>query len=159
MTKLTVAQTKKDLEQYFTDCDPHLDTVDIVVHGTLPNGKRNPVGEIKTVPTKTKQKPYTISGVARAIGLTTSQFKKLTNNSKDKSLPKLSPAVKKLLVEALQKVEEYAEKQLYSGKATGAQFALKNIGEWRDRFEHDNPGLNQAVAELEGSIAKALKSK
>ncbi len=158
-TKLTTQTARKKIKDYFDNCDPHIETVELVIHDKLKDGTRNPVGKIKKVPTKTKQRPYTVSGLAYALGLTTKEFRSLTepNYKKKKGMPTMSPGVRKLLIEALQKVEEYAEKQLYSGKASGAQFALKNIGEWKDKFEHDSPGLSNAVSELEGVIAKALK--
>ena len=155
---LTTATAKKKIKEYFDNCDSHITEVEVVVHGTLPNGKRNPVGEVKKVPTKTKQKPYTMSGLASAIGLTTKEFKDIARPEyiAKKGSIRVSPAIKKILIEAVQRVEEYAEKSLYSNKTSGAQFVLKNIGDWKDKVEVDNPGLSEGIATLEKSISKML---
>lgn len=156
---LTPKQAKEKVDNYFKDCDPHLDTVEIVVHDTLENGKRNPVGRVVKVPTKTKQKPYTVSGLASALGLTTAEFKKVARSDyiAKKGGIRISPSVKKVLISAIQRVEEYAEKSLYTGKTAGAQFVLKNIGEWKDKAEVDSPGLTEGVANLEKTIINLLK--
>ncbi len=156
MAKKTInskAETKKALDKYFRDCDPHIKEVEIVDY------KENKAGKKRKIITKTRQVPYTVSGVANALGLTTKQFREATDPY-GKSKTKIPAPIKTLLIEALQQVEEYAEKNLYvSGKGSGAQFVLKNIGEWKDRIENDNPGLSEAVLNLEKSISKALGGK
>jgi hypothetical protein len=145
---------KSELKKYFDNCDPHIMDVEVVSY------KEDSAGKVKTVKTKTRQKPYTISGVANTLGVTTKQFQELA----DPDLPvkkgsiKLTSDVKKILIWALQQVEEYAERNLYTaGKGQGAQFVLKNIGDWKDKAEVETPGLSESILQLEKTISKSLK--
>lgn len=149
------SEVKKALDKYFTECDPHIKEVQIVDY------KADKSGKVRTIKTKTRQRPYTLSGIASALNLTTKEFKDLANPyTKKETKIRVNAPIRKLLIEALQRVEEYAENNLYtSGKSQGSQFVLKNIGEWKDRFEHDTPGLSSAVVELEKSLSKALSGK
>ena len=144
------------LKEYFDNCDPHIKETEIIDYKADPKGLRRKIN------VKTKQLPYTITGIANTLGLTPKQFQELadTNYIQKKGSIRISPAVKKLLIQALQRVEEYAERNLYTpGKVQGSQFVLKNIGDWKDKIETDSPGLSEAISSLEKSIGEALKGK
>ena len=157
--KLTPKEIRDRLQEYFDYCDPHIDEVELVIHETKKGGGKEQVGEIKKVPTKTKQKPYTLSGIANCLGITTKQYKEIANpdyKSRHGSV-RVSPKARDEMIMVLQKVEEFAEKKLYQGASSGAQFALKNIAEWKDKMEVESPGLSNSIAQLEEKISKALK--
>lgn len=71
-------------------------------------------------------RPYTMTGLGIALGLDRAQL--INYGSKEK----YSHAIKK----AREKCQNYAEEQLYKGKATaGVIFALKNNWGWADKQE------------------------
>jgi len=146
---------KKKIEEYFKQCDPHIEEVLVVDY------KQNPAGDRRKLITKTRQRPYTISGVANVLDITTKLFRDLSNPDipVKRAKVRVSPGVKKVLVWALQQVEEYAEKSLYSGRGPGAQFVLKNIGDWKDKSEVEASGLPESILSLEKAISKALTKK
>lgn len=75
-----------------------------------------------------KEKPYTICGLALALDL---DRKSLLNYSEDEEF---FHTIKK----AKQKIEVFAEEQLYNGKATaGVIFNLKNNYGWKDKTEQE----------------------
>lgn len=80
------------------------------------------------------EKPYTITGLALALGFESRQsFYDYEKN------PEFSYIVRK----ARLKVEQGYELRLFSGQPTGAIFALKNMG-WKDKQEissEDGSGL------------------
>lgn len=79
-------------------------------------------------PLITVVRPYTLSGLARHLGVTTQALKEYKFNSirrgiDDEFLP--------ILDDARQRIEEYMEQNLYSGEAgRGAQFALSAAFGW-----------------------------
>lgn len=147
---------KAKLNDYFKSCDPHIEETEIIDY------KKDPAGVKRRIKIKTRQKPYTITGIASAIGLTTKEFKEIAHPSyiSKRGKIKISPSCKQILLWAIQQVEHFAERNLYTpGKVQGSQFLLKNIGDWKDKVETESPGLTEAVASLEKSIASALKAK
>lgn len=71
--------------------------------------------------------PYTMSGLARALGISRMTLLNYKNKSKE---------FKDVVEEAKQIVEEYAETQLYINRnAAGIIFNLKNNFGWRDKQE------------------------
>lgn len=156
---LTPKEVRDRLNKYFENCDPHIEEVELVIHETGKGGRKEQVGKIRKVPTKTKQKPYTLSGIANCLDLTTKQYKEVANpeyKSRRGSI-RVSPKARDEMIKGLQRVEEFAERKLYQGASSGAQFALKNIGEWKDKMEMESPGLSDSIAQLEDKISKALK--
>lgn len=76
-------------------------------------------------------KPYTVSGMARAIGTTRDLL--IDYEAKDK----FSDTIKR----AKQICQEYAEESLFVGKnPTGAIFNLKNNWGWKDKTETEHSG-------------------
>jgi hypothetical protein len=76
----------------------------------------------------TVQKPLTMSGLARALGIT--RQKLLNYEAKDEFFDAIR--------QARLWCEEYAETQLFVGNANGAKFSLSNNYDgWRDRSTVD----------------------
>lgn len=73
-----------------------------------------------------EKRPYTVSGLASALGMTRIE---LLNYEGKKAL------LKEVKL-ALGRCEAYAEESLYTGKATGASFSLKNnFPGWKDKAD------------------------
>ncbi len=81
-----------------------------------------------------QERPYTVSGLAFAIGMTRDQLIKYQER------PEFMDTIKY----AKQKVGVYVEEQLYrkSGSVTGIIFSLKNNFGWKDSIENVNKNLN-----------------
>ncbi len=76
-----------------------------------------------------KGKPYTMSGLAYAMGF--KSRKALVYYDKD---DEFSPTIKK----AKQRCETWLEEQLYTGKSiAGVIFGLKNNYDWKDKTEQE----------------------
>src|SRR3954452_6749963 len=107
----TVEQLDLAIQNYFAECDPH--TTQALVE-TGRDSKGNMLFDTRTV--LTEQKPYTMAGLARALGL---DRKTLLNYKKrDEYFPSIQAAI--------DRCEEYAESQLYGPYANGAKFNLQN---------------------------------
>jgi hypothetical protein len=123
------------IEKYFNSC-----LGPIFTRSGMPitDADGNPV--IKVV------KPYTVSGLARALGVTTQalmQFKYMTIMSgiPDEYLPILS--------EARQRIEEYSETRLYDNDGSkGAQFALGASFGWETPKDRSDRMTNRARTKL-----------
>jgi hypothetical protein len=76
-----------------------------------------------------KEEPYTITGLALALDTT----RQTLINYEDR--PEYLDTIKK----AKARVENYAEKRLFTGQPTGPIFALKNFG-WKDKTETEHSG-------------------
>lgn len=80
-----------------------------------------------------QDKPYTISGLARYLGITTNTLMTYHNKARAGLIP---PEFADVVLEARQKIEEYAESQLYSRTGSfGGQFVLKNGFGWQTKKE------------------------
>lgn len=109
----TPEELEKAIDEYFAYCD----------------------NRIKTIHTKEGEEvgvnipaPYTMAGLAYALGV---DRKTIINYKRNE---KYFHAIKK----ARDKVEEFAETQLYEGKNTaGVIFNLKNNFDWKDKTEQD----------------------
>jgi len=88
----------------------------------------------------TEQKPYTMSGLARAIGLSRQTL--LDYGKKDEFMDTIAAA--------RERCHEFAESQLYGRAATGASFSLKNNWGWKDRSEVDHTTKDQPISLLAG---------
>ncbi|MHD0307370.1 terminase small subunit [Rhodococcus erythropolis] len=116
----TVEELDLAIQNYFAECDPHT-TKALVETGR--DGQGNMLFDTRTI--LTEQKPYTVSGLARALGIdrdTLVNYKK-----RDEYFGSVSAAYARC--------HEYAESQLYGRSATGAAFSLKNNWGWKDRQE------------------------
>lgn len=131
----TVGELEQAIKSYFDDCDPHIQP------RMVENG-RNDRGETIWIKREvmTEQKPYTMSGLARHLGI---DRKTLLNYSKiEQFFPTISTA--------RERVHEFAEGQLYTRNATGAAFSLKNNFDWRDRSEIDHTTKDKPISLLAG---------
>lgn len=94
--------------------------------------------------------PLTVTGLGLKIGLTRKQ---LCDYAKREPFSDI-------IIEAKQKVEHYAEKNLFAGNPAGPIFALKNFG-WKDKQEidqnikHDFSDLSDE--ELDAKIKDLIK--
>jgi hypothetical protein len=139
-------QTPEELETlinaYFADCDPHIEIMTVLVTDKKTKQQKRETREIITL-----QKPYTISGLARACGTTRRtllDYEKLADDD-------FSPLIK----EAKARCEEFAEHHLFTGNnATGVIFNLKNNYGWIDRSEQ----VNDLPEDLKDAIQKAQKA-
>lgn len=119
------------IQAYFDACDPH------VVTRMQESGYNN---EGKTIflqrEALTEQIPYTITGLARALGVdrkTLLNYRKYEHYSDE-----ISPEVRQALIlsieDAYQRVEEYNERALHkNGIANGIKFNLTNNFNWVDK--------------------------
>ncbi len=76
-----------------------------------------------------KEEPYTITGLALALDTTRKTLCEYQHDDE------FSNTIKK----AKARVENYAEKRLFTGQPTGPIFALKNFG-WADQQQHELTG-------------------
>ncbi len=128
----TVEELERAIAKYFRDCDPHWEYKADWVLARKRNGelRKDKDGQNYYVRLKvrwrTEQKPYTLSGLARALGVD----RKTVKNYGDRVefLPTIQAA--------RDRCEEYAEGQLFGPFARGAAFNLNNnYDDWRDRQE------------------------
>lgn len=131
----TVEELDQAIQSYFDMCDPHLEE-------RLVESGMNDKGETIFMRRKvmTEQQPYTVSGLARAIGLTREGI--LGYKERDGFSDSIQAAY--------ERCHEWAEKQLYGRAATGAAFSLKNNWGWRDRQEIDHTSKDQPIPLLAG---------
>jgi len=140
----TVNELEQGIKNYFDDCDPHVEKRQ-VENGF--NQRGDTIWMTREV--MTEQKPYTMSGLARHMGI---DRRTLLNYAKTEQY---FPTVET----ARERVHEFAESQLYSRNATGAQFSLKNNFDWKDRQEiTGKDGASLMPIGLDSAIVNRLKS-
>lgn len=123
----TVEKLELAIQLYFDTCDPHTEKR-MVATGVNPNGET--MFQERSV--ITEQRPYTMAGLARAIGLDRRSL--LNYKNRDQYFPSIQGAI--------DRCEEYAEGQLFGPYANGAKFNLINnyrenpkSTDWSDRHE------------------------
>lgn len=124
----SVEELQEKIDAYFAECDPHW--VDETFWDyPIVNGKKQYDSEMveKTKKVKTQQIPYTITGLALALGTT----RDLLIDYEDKE--QFSDTIK----EAKAKCHNFAERKLFEANATGPIFNLKNNYGWKDKTEVD----------------------
>lgn len=86
-----------------------------------------------------QSKPYTVSGMANYLGITTGTLR----SYKVKSLAGLiPPEYAEIIIAARQKIEEFAECQLYTRDGNkGGQFVLQAAFGWQTKKEHSEQRL------------------
>jgi hypothetical protein len=124
------------IQLYFDKQDPHVEE-HMVATGVSANGETM----FDTRKLLTEQRPYTIAGLARALGIDRRSL--LNYKNRDEYFPSIQAA--------LDRCEEYAESQLYGPYANGAKFNLTNNyrgkhQEWSDRQEIDHTTKGKAIA-------------
>lgn len=113
------------INAYFAECDPHIIEVEEV--DTIRENGKFVRDEIVLRKRMSKQIPYTITGLALALGTT----RDLLIDYEDKD--EFSDTIK----EAKAKCHNFAEKKLFEANATGPIFNLKNNYGWKDKTEQD----------------------
>ncbi|BBE45493.1 MULTISPECIES: terminase small subunit [Rhodococcus] len=128
----TVEELDLAIQNYFAECDPHT-TKALVETGR--DGQGNMLFDTRTI--LTEQKPYTMAGLARALGISRQTL--LDYSNRDEFLDSLRGAK--------QRCEEYAESQLFGPFANGAKFNLTNNyrgkhQDWSDKqsIDHTSDG-------------------
>ncbi|WOI85983.1 terminase small subunit [Rhodococcus qingshengii] len=137
----TVEELEAAISAYFDMQDPH--TEDRLVESGVSDKGETIFMRRKVM---TEQKPYTVSGLARALGMSRETLVQYKKNEKfsDSILP------------AYERCHEFAETQLYSRNASGASFSLKNNWGWKDRQEVDHTTKDQPIPLLAGIAPAAL---
>lgn len=143
-------ELQEKIEAYFADCDPHWEEYEAWIDKKDSSGK--PIitdgvvqQEFVTKKRLTKQKPYTITGLA--VALDTTRETLLDYQDKDE----FSDTIKK----AKEKIHGYVESRLFDGQAAGPIFNLKNNYGWKDKYDFDNTNQPQKVlVEFVGDEAK-----
>lgn len=124
----TVEELQEKIDAYFAECDPHW-VQEIYWDYPRVNGKKQTDSEQieMTKMVKTPQVPYTITGLALALGTT----RDLLLDYEDKE--EFSDTIKR----AKSKIHDFTERMLFGNNATGPIFNLKNNWGWKDKTEQD----------------------
>jgi hypothetical protein len=130
-------ELRRLIQNYFDFCDPHIETR-VIEGGTNQRGE--------TIWYKrelmTPQKPYTTSGLARALGTTRQTL--IEYQQSDHYTDEISEDVRQELIDAIgdakRRVEEFAESQLFEGNANGAKFNLTNNHGWVEKTVQEHEG-------------------
>lgn len=133
----SVEVLKKKINDYFNACDPHTKMMRVIDGHDREGGALYKDQEVMT-----PQIPYTITGLARALGTTRDVLLDYESGKYDEkaddfdeSGERFSNAIK----DAKLRVQQNAEELLMSGMpATGPIFWLKNNAGWRDKSEVDH---------------------
>lgn len=156
----SVEQLQKLIDSYFKKCDPHVITKKEIVYPLIKVGKRyeydySAKHKIVSRKVMSEQVPYTITGLALHLGTTRETL--LDYQEKEE----FSDAIKA----AKQRCEDFAERRLFEGKATGPIFNLKNNYGWKDEKKVDgvldvrrSEYEDLSDAELKQKISEAMKS-
>lgn len=129
----SVQELQQKIDAYFAECDPHIIDITEWVEARDNSGKllkdENGLNYLVEIShkKKTEQIPYTITGLA--LALDTSRETLLDYEDK----PIFSDTIKRAKV----KIENFAERQLFTTTPTGSIFNLKNNYGWRDKTEQD----------------------
>jgi len=137
-----------DLEKFQTKINEYFNIV--CKDEILTDGNGDAIIDSKGRPA-IKSNPPTITGLARHLGFIDRQsiYDAIARNDG------FSCAIKK----AINQIEEYAEKQLFSGNGnvTGAIFWLKNRGDnWRDRHELDHTTKGNEIGLRAAELRKRI---
>lgn len=141
---VTPEHLKCMVDEYFESCNgPLLDK-----YGQIQYDKKGNIIKVQI-------KPYTVSGLALHIGITTASLKKYRVGLIDTILQEMKaetndePTFAQVLFEAKQKIEAYAENRLYDQQGQrGAQFVLDNVYGWTSRKERAEINKMRAEAKL-----------
>ena len=78
------------------------------------------------------EKPYTMAGLARAVGCCTATLRNYSENGPDRPEFIVDRAFMEAIKGARQRVEQWTEERLFSAHAIGPIFSLKNNFGWKD---------------------------
>ena len=145
----SVEELQSRIDAYFNDCDPHMEELPVWEEKRNEEGKliKDEYGYNEIVliirKRKTEQKPYTITGLALALG--TSRQCLVDYEDREEFFDTIKAA--KL------RCEQYAEKALFSASPTGSIFNLKNNYGWKEKTETD---INAKVERVEPAEKTAV---
>jgi hypothetical protein len=130
------------IDAYFAQCDPHPEEVVTVEMERKPDGALKKDAKGQNIPYRatklvmTKQKPYTVSGLARALGTTRQTLLEYEGlvPGREKT-DEFADTIKMAKI----RCQEFAESQLFAPTPqAGTIFNLKNnYPDWRDKTEQD----------------------
>lgn len=143
----SVKELKEKINEYFIDCDPHWVEETYWDYPTI-NGKKDkdsPQIELSKM-VKTTQVPYTITGLALALGCDRDTL--LNYEEREEYFGTIK--------EAKAKCHNYAERKLFEANATGPIFNLKNNYGWKDKTEIDNNLTGDVEVKLSAEQAEQL---
>lgn len=132
-----VADLDIAIQKYFDMCNPH------VVQRIVDSGI-NEAGETIWAPrgVMTEQKPYTMTGLARSLGIDRRTLKNYSD--RDEFFPSIEGA--------RSRCEEFAETMLYSPFSNGAKFNLtNNYDDWTDKRAIDHTSKGKPMPLLGGT--------
>lgn len=163
---------KRQIDMYFAFCDPHLENVNTPV--LMKDGQY----KIVEVPRETRQRPYTVSGLAYFLFTTRDvllDYEHLADKDEDGIPQHLRHHDKEILKEysntikrAKQKIHSYVEEKLLSGgHPAGPIFNLKNnFTRWEDKTIQENPqetenrkAIEELRSDLSGRVKKVKKPR
>lgn len=140
----TPKDLQKHIDKYFKSCMSVL---------------RNKNGEVvyqDGKPVYVQTKPYTISGLALFLGITTNTLR--TYQTKAKA-GLILPEYADVVLMARQRIEEYAEGQLYTRDGSrGGEFVLRAGFGWRTKSERNAEKISKKKLKMQQSEQK-MKSK
>jgi hypothetical protein len=130
-------ELRRLIQAYFDWCDPHQEER-LVESGVSQQGQTIFIKRM----IMTQQRPYTTSGLARAVGVARNTLlnyenpEHYTNEVPDEVRQELMSTIS----DAKRRVEEYAESQLFEGNANGAKFNLTNNHGWVEKTVQEHEG-------------------
>lgn len=158
-----VEELKAKTEQYFKDCDPHIVEVEDIITKRDDEG-RVIYQEVQKVQELSKQRPYTITGLALALGTTRNvllDYENAEHYAEDIG-EELLEQIRHTIKDAKEKCHNFAEERLFANNPTGVIFNLKNnYSGWVDRqeVEQTNRNISDVLDELESENDVANKAK
>jgi hypothetical protein len=144
----SVEELQQKIDDYFLSClSPIMETIpnpdydldgDKIANEDIPKyierHKRNAKGDLMY----TQHEPYTISGLAYALGTSRTTLLEYQKELKTSLDPEILKGCADAIKRAKQKIETYMEKYMFEGKnQTSAIFVAKNNFGWIDRSERD----------------------
>ncbi len=142
---------QKAVDAYFDSC-----------YGFMYDGNGNMKYDRNGEPIRYQNKPFTVSGLALGIGVSTSTLNRYASGNFDEDMlgdENLS-SYKKILRKAKQKVENYAESRLYDKDGTaGARFVLDSSFGWttqKEKAEIDEKRFNIWLKEQEFDLKQKM---
>lgn len=138
----TPKDLKKHIDKYFESCLAPLYNKD----GELVTGNDGK-------PVLVQTKPYTLSGMAAFLGITTDTLRTYHNKARAGLIP---PEYADIVVMARQKIEEYAESQLYTRDGSrGGEFVLRAGFGWQTKSERNMDKLSKKKLKMQQSDFQA----
>ncbi|MEV0360091.1 terminase small subunit [Nocardia sp. NPDC050697] len=153
----SVADLKSRINAYFNRCDPHTE-----MRRIIDGHDREGNALYKDAEVLTEAVPYTITGLARALGTSRETLLDYESGKYDEkasdfdaSGEKFSDAIK----DAKLRVQEKVEEMSLLGAGSGTIFWLKNNAGWKDKQELDHTSGGQPFAPVVRIIDERQKTE